>query len=217
MHKKYDVVAFDLDGTLSDPYNGLISSFAYALRKMGVDFATRSELKRFIGPPLYDEWQKVYSFSPEEATLALHYFHEYFSVYGWWDNVLYDGIPQLLRTLKKRGKKIILATSKPERFAIKVLDLFGIKDLFDFIGAAASEKVRDKKCEVLQYSLDSINVSPDENCVLVGDRVYDAEGARICNIDSIGVLYGYGTEEEINSSGFNYVVKSVEELEKLLQ
>ena len=216
MNKIYDVVAFDLDGTLSDPYNGLIASFAYALRKMGIDFATRSELKRFIGPPLYDEWRNVYSFSHEEATLALHYFHEYFAVYGWWDNVLYAGIPQLLKVLKKRGKKIILATSKPERFAIKVLELFGIKEFFDFIGAAESEKVRDKKHEVLQYALDSINVAPHANCVLVGDRVYDAEGAKICNIDSIGVLYGYGSEEEINSSGFNYVVKSVEELEKLL-
>ncbi len=215
--KKYSVIAFDLDGTLTNPERGLIASFEYAFKKMGVDYGERESLKRFIGPPIYEEWQKEFGFTPEESSKALLIFREFFSVYGWWDNELYEGIPEMLCALKAAGKKIILATSKPEVFAKKIVRLFGIEKYFDFIGGAATDKTRDRKHEVLKYSLDSIGVTDYSEVILIGDRLYDAEGAKMLGIDSMGVLYGHGSREEIESSGFNFIAKTVSEITEILR
>ncbi len=215
--KKYDVIAFDLDGTLTNPERGLIASFEYAFKKMGVDYGTRESLKRFIGPPIYEEWQKEFGFTPEESSRALLIFREFFSVYGWWDNELYEGAPHMLEELRSAGKKIILATSKPEMFARKIVKLFDIEKYFDFVGGAATDKTRDKKHEVLKYSLDSVGVTDYGSVILVGDRIYDAEGAHMLGIDSMGVLYGHGTAEEIEKSGFTLVAATVSDIVKFLR
>ena len=214
--KKYDIIAFDLDGTLTNPERGLIASFVYALGKMGVDYGEKNELKKFIGPPIYEEWQRCFGFTPEESSKALLIFREFYSVYGWWDNEIYPGVKEMLEKLKNSGKKIILATSKPEIFAKKILELFDISKYFDFIGGAATDKTRDKKSEVLEYSIKSVGVSDKSKVILVGDRVYDSEGAIACGIDSLGVLYGHGSEEEIRSAGFTYIVNNVEDIANLL-
>jgi len=214
--KKYDTIAFDLDGTLTNPERGLIASFVYALGKMGVDYGEKAELKRFIGPPIYEEWQRCFGFTPEESAKALLIFREYYSVYGWWDNEIYPGVKEMLERLKRAGKKIILATSKPEIFAKKVLDLFDISKYFDFIGGAATDKTRDKKSEVLEYSLHGVGVYDHSRAILVGDRIYDAEGAKLCGIDSLGVLYGHGSESEVRSADFTYIVNNVDDIADLL-
>ena len=215
--KKYDIIAFDLDGTLTNPERGLKESFAYALRKKNIPFSSKEELKRFIGPPLYEEWQRCYGLSPEESAEMLLIFREFYAVYGWWDNEIYPGVREMLKELKRRGKRIILATSKPEVFAKKVLALFDIAKYFDFIGGASTDKTRDKKCEVLEYSLSSVGVTDRSRCILVGDRSFDAEGAEICGIDSLAVTYGHGTEEEIFSAGFTYVAKTTEDVLDILK
>ena len=209
---KYELILFDLDGTLTNPENGLVKSFSYALSRMGVDCSDTEGLKRFIGPPLFDEWQKVYGFSPEQAGLALDYFHEYFEVDGWCDNVMYAGIPSLLAGLRAAGKRIALATSKPEVFARKILRLFDISRYFDFEAGAYSDRIRDKKWEVLAYAMEQFPKIPKEKCVLIGDRMYDAEGARICGIDAIGVGWGHGSAEELAKSGFVATFQTPEEL-----
>ena len=175
--KEYKTVAFDLDGTLTDPESGLTSGFEYALRKMGIDFGKKSDLKRFIGPPLKREFMSVYSMSDGEAEETVRLFREYFSVYGWWDNRLYPKIPQMLESLKNSGKSIILATSKPEVFANKILKLFGIEKYFDFVGAASLDHTRVEKSQVLSYALDAVSA---DRCasLLVGDRIFDAEGGK---------------------------------------
>ena len=214
--KKYDVILFDLDGTLTNPERGLVESYYYGLSKMGLKNLEKNELKRFIGPPLFDEWQVVYDFTEEESRKAVSLFREYFSVYGWWDNEVYPGVEKVLSVLKNSGKTIALATSKPEVFAKKILRLFGLDKYFDFIGAATLDATRDKKWQVIDYTLSSLGIMDKSSCVLVGDRMYDAEGARICGIDSIGVLYGQGSEEEIRGAGFNYIVDSVEDIITML-
>lgn len=214
--KNYDIIAFDLDGTLTNPERGLISAFVYTFQRIGLDYKDKESLKRFIGPPIYEEWQRVYGFTPEQSAHALEIFREYYEIYGWWDNEIYKGIPELLATLKAAGKKIILATSKPEKFAKKILDLFDIAKYFDFIGGAASDKTRDKKWEVLEYSLHGVGASDLSRCILVGDRKYDAEGAGICGIDSLGVLYGHGTKEEIEAADFTLISETVEGIAELL-
>ena len=213
---KYDLILFDLDGTLTDPASGLVKSFSYALTRMGIDCSDAESLKRFIGPPLYDEWQRVYGFSPEESGKALDYFHEYYEVHGWCDNVMYDGIPSLLAALKAAGKKIVLATSKPEKFAKKVLRLFDIHTYFDFEAGAYSDRIRDKKWEVLAYALEQFPDVPKEKCALVGDRRYDAEGASICGIDCIGVSWGHGSAQELVESGFVFIADTPDALVRYL-
>lgn len=218
--KKYDVIAFDLDGTLSDPANGLIRGFVYCFKKLGIPYGNENELRKYIGPSLYEEWQEDFGFTPDEANDAIEVFREYYNIYGWWDNTLYEGIPEMLGTLRAAGKKIVLATSKPLDTAKKVLALFGLTDYFDFIGGAVSHQ-NDQKWQVLNWSLSSVGIdlndpSQLEKCILVGDRKYDAEGAKICGIDSMGVLYGHGTEEEIYSSGFTCYAPTVADISKAL-
>lgn len=213
---KYDLILFDLDGTLSDPESGLIKSFSYALSRMGIDCSDREELRRFIGPPLYEEWQRVYGFSPAEAGQALDYFHEFFEVDGWCDNRMYEGIPEMLRALRDAGKKIALATSKPEKYAKRILRYFGISQYFDFEAGAYSDRIRDKKWEVLAYALEQFPSVPRERCVLVGDRKYDAEGAKICGIDAVGVLWGHGSREELMQKGMRVFETPKELLSYLL-
>lgn len=217
---KYDIIAFDLDGTLTDPSDGLIAGFVYCFKKLGIPYSSREDLRKYIGPSLFEEWQRDFGMTPDEANDAIEVFREYYNIYGWWDNKIYPGITELLERLLSRGKRIILATSKPEDTAKKVLKLFGLTKYFEFIGGAGSHK-KDRKWEVLEYSLTSAGVSMENKsalsrCILVGDRCYDAEGARICGIDSLGVLWGHGSDGEMNTSGFTRLARNTEEAFKIL-
>ena len=218
--KKYDVIAFDLDGTLSDPARGLIQGFVYCFKKLGMPYENEESLRKYIGPSLYEEWQEDFGFTPDEANNAIEIFREYYNIYGWWDNDLYDGIPEMLAELKRAGKKVVLATSKPLDTAKSILKLFGLTKYFDFVGGATSHQ-NDQKWQVLNWSLSSVGVdlnNPDDLAkgVLVGDRKYDAEGAKICGIDSFGVLYGHGTKEELEASGFTALVETVSDISKMI-
>lgn len=219
MQKQYDIVAFDLDGTLSDPAKGLVEGFVYAFRKLGVDYGSRESLRRFIGPPLIETWMPEFGFTYEEAEEAVILFREYYNIYGWWDNVIYEGIRELLAALKAAGKTVVLTTSKPEDTAEQILNLFDIRKYFDFVGGASSHKTRERKSEVIEYVFDSIGLAKADRgrCVLVGDRVYDARGAAECGIDSIGVLWGHGSYEEISESGFTHIAKTPLDVLKLIK
>lgn len=208
----YRLILFDLDGTLTDPTSGLVSSFAYALDAMGVDYGERESLTRFIGPPLKEEWIRTFGFSEEEGERALNLFREVFAERGWCDNRMFDGIPEMLSALREAGKKIALATSKPELFAEKILALFGIRDFFDFVGAATLDGSREKKSEVIEHVLAHFPDIPREEAILVGDRKYDAEGARLSHIASLGVFYGCGSREELTAAPFTAYAETVEDV-----
>ena len=213
--KNYEVIAFDLDGTLTDPENGLIEGFTYAFKKMGViNYGDRDSLRRFIGPSLYVVWQDEFGFDETTVVEAIEKFREYYNIYGWWDNKVYDGIHDMLARLKAEGKTIVLATSKPEDTAIKIMKLFGLDKYFDFLGGAKGDN-RDHKWQVLDYSLNAVNADRSK-AILVGDRMYDAEGAKICGIDSIGVSWGHGSFEELETSGFTAIANTPEEVVSLI-
>lgn len=216
MKKKYDVILFDLDGTLTNPERGLVSGFVYALSKLGVEYGDRASLKRFIGPPLHEEWQKEFGFTPDESSEAIRIFREYYDVFGWWDNEVYLGVRELLSELSAAGKLLAVATSKPEITAKRVISLFGLDNFFSFVGGASSSKTRDKKSEVIEYVLENLGVFHRSGCVLVGDRKYDAIGASVAGIDSIGILWGHGAREELETSGFTSIVNTTNELLQLL-
>lgn len=218
-NKEYHTIAFDLDGTLTDPKKGLTSAFAYGLKKVNVSFESVDSLKKFIGPPLRDSFRDEYGLEEEVADEALRLFREYFGVYGWWDNELYEGIHDLLSSLKTAGKTLVLATSKPDVYSSKILKLFSLSDYFDFSEGATFDSSREKKCDVLEYALNKVGIYNEEQkqgVVLVGDTKFDVEGANICGIDSIAVTYGYGKESEFKEYGATYIANTVEDVKKIL-
>ncbi len=210
--KRYEVVLFDLDGTLTNPERGLVSGFVYALSKLGIEYGSRESLRRFIGPPLHEEWQKEFGFTPEQSSEAIRIFREYYDVFGWWDNEVYDGIRELLEALLSKGKTLAVATSKPEVTAKRIITLFGLDKYFSFVGGASGSKTRDKKSEVIEYVLENLGVSDRGSCVLVGDRKYDSLGASMAGIDSVGVLWGHGCRAELENESFSRIVSSPSEL-----
>jgi len=214
---KYNVILFDLDGTLTNPERGLVEGFAYAFDKLGIEYGDKDSLKRFIGPPLFEEWQREFGFTPDESSRAIEIFREYYDVYGWWDNEPYEGVKQALSELKKRGYTLAVATSKPEDTAKRVLNLFGLTKYFDFIGGALRSTARDKKSDVINYVLSSLGNPDRSSTVLVGDRKFDAEGAFATGIDAIGVLWGHGSVEELDSAGFITVINDPSELLELFK
>ncbi len=212
---KYKYIAFDLDGTLSDPEQGLVEGFVYAFKKMGVEnYGTRESLRRFIGPSLYKVWQEEFGFNEHTVIDAIEKFREYYNIYGWWDNKVYDGVREMLAELRASGKTLILATSKPEDTAKKIMRLFELDKYFDFLGGAAGDN-RDHKWQVLEYSMHSVGAVASET-VLIGDRMYDAEGAALCGVDSIGVLWGHGSRAELEAAGFKSLAKTPADVVKLL-
>ncbi len=210
----YNYILFDLDGTLTDLGRGITNSVAYALNKFGITVADKSELYKFIGPPLTDSFEKYYGFSEEDALIAVEYYREYFKPKGIYENEIYSGVPELLKSLKESGKTVILATSKPEIFAIEILKYFGIDAYFDFVAGATLDKTRNKKGDVIAYALESVNVTDKSQCLMIGDRDQDINGAIANGIDSLGVLYGYGDFEELSNAGANYIAKTVDEIIK---
>ena len=198
---KKSVLLFDLDGTLTDPGLGITNSVMYALRKFDIHVADRASLYKFIGPPLRDSFEMFFGFSPEKSELAVKYYREYFSTQGLYENEVYDGIEGLLKELKARGKTLIVATSKPEKFAVEILRHFGLYDYFDFVAGATMDGSRDRKSDVIRYALENCHISEKSSAVMIGDREHDILGAKETGLQSIGMLFGYGSREELQKAG----------------
>ncbi|MBR5308916.1 MAG: HAD hydrolase-like protein [Clostridia bacterium] len=208
----FKYILFDLDGTLSDSAPGITKSVAYALEKFGIHEKAEN-LGYFVGPPLYEAFRDKYGMNPENTSKAIQYFRERFEAKGILENTPYDGVEYLLRTLHSAGKKLILATSKPEKFAAEILERYGFAKYFTFIGGACmDESTRMKKDEVIEYCLTECNITDTSECIMVGDRYHDVEGAKKFNIPTVGVLYGYGTREELEDAGAIAVCETPEAL-----
>ncbi len=213
--KKYDVILFDLDGTLTDPEIGITTCVQYALADQGIEVEDKKSLRSFIGPPLMESFQKKFGMSYEKAEKAVAKYRERFSTVGLFENEVYPNIDILLEKLKLQGKIIALATSKPEKFAVQILEHFGLDGYFDEIcGAEMEIGGRNSKEEVIRYVLHRLGIEDKSTVVLVGDTKYDILGATVCGIDSIGVLYGFGAQNEMN--GAVALAANVAELEKVL-
>lgn len=212
--KKIKNLLFDLDGTLTDPMEGITKSVQYALKKQGIIEEDLWNLTKFIGPPLMDSFQKYYGFSEEEAKQAVVDYREYFAPTGKFENKVYEGIPAMLAALKEQGFTLALATSKPEVFALDILEHFELKQYFDFVGGALLDG-RTDKAEVISYVLTSIEAKKEET-VMIGDREHDLIGAAKNGLFSVGVLYGYGDREEHEKAGAGQIVETVEELKDYL-
>lgn len=212
----YKTILFDLDGTLTDSGIGITNSVAYSLKKFGIEAKSREELFRFVGPPLLDAFSEYYGFSKEESEKALAFYREYFSEKGIFENIVYNGVEDMLKKLKEMGKDILLATAKPEQFAIRILKHFGLFDYFDFIAGATMDESRNQKDAVIKYAIDSFGIRDAQTAVMVGDRHHDILGAKKFSIDSIGVLYGYGSKDELTKAGATYIAENVDDILKFV-
>ena len=215
--KTYHYILFDLDGTLTDSAEGIINCVLYSLERYGIQEDDREKLKAFVGPPLVDSYRNYYHVTEEEARKLTEYYRERFSVTGWKENRVYEGIPEVLDALKKAGKHLILATSKPEVYTRKIMELFGLSQYFEVICGATLDGRIVQKGQVIAYAISQIGAEHKAEMVMVGDREHDVYGAAEHGIPCIGVLYGYGSREELVSAGATMLCETVSELPELLQ
>lgn len=212
----YRYILFDLDGTLTDPGLGITNSVAYALKKFGITVADRSELYPFIGPPLRESFMERYGLTDAESDDAIAYFREYFRPKGIFENAVYEGIPAMLAGLRAAGRVLVLATSKPEEFAVEILKHFGLYDYFDVVAGARMDETRTGKADVVAYAMALAGITDPGEAVMVGDREHDVLGARANGLPTVGVLYGYGSEEELSSAGAAFLARTPADLLNIL-
>lgn len=212
INKEY--ILFDLDGTITDPFEGITKSFSYALSKFGINESLES-LKKVIGPPLTYSFREYFNFNEEDTAQAILYYRERFSTKGIYENILYDGIKELFEKLVASGKKLVLATSKPIEFSEIIMEHFGLTQYFSFMAGSSLKGERDTKAEVIAYALESLDIKDKSQAVMVGDRMHDIVGAKENGIECIAVLYGYGSREEFEEYGADYICDSIESLGEL--
>lgn len=212
----YNIILFDLDGTLTDPKVGITKSVQYALKKLGIAEPNLDKLTPFIGPPLMESFTKIYNFNEEKAWQGVEYYRsEYFTKKGMLEDKLYEGIPELLEKLYQ-SKSLYVVTSKPTLFSEKIIRHFHLDKYFKkVIGPDLDVKNVSKKI-LIKSVVDMYPNEKKESFVMIGDREHDILGAQANGIDSVGVLYGYGSQEEIKNAEPTQIIKTVEDLENLL-
>ncbi len=258
----YKYILFDLDGTLTESAPGIINAVLYALKKNGIEETDRGKLMAFIGPPLYESFQKYYGMTPEQAKHMVDDYREYHQARGWKENSVYEGIPEILQTLREQGRKLVVATSKPEEISKQTVSYFQLDPYFEFIAGASMDSSRSRKGDVIAYALSQIRNAdaamadmdgkPDredpglemvmeenyqgnapggsDECdesglhaselegriLMVGDRFHDVEGAKENGLPCIGVLYGYGSREELEQAGAAAICPDVRDLPRVI-
>lgn len=213
---KVQNILFDLDGTLTDPRVGITRSVAYALERFGIYVEDTDALCSFIGPPLTDSFMEYYGFTAEQAQDAIGFYRERFSAKGLFENEVYPGIPETLGRLRDDGRRLIVATSKPAVFSAQILKHFGLDGYFSFLSGSELDGSRVRKCEVISHALEHCGITDPEGCIMVGDRKHDIIGAAETGMRSVGVLYGYGSREELEAAGASYIAADTGELTELL-
>ena len=211
----FDWLFFDLDGTLTDPALGITNSFKHALECFGLEIPAYEKLCSFIGPPLVDTFRTQFGFSEEKAALGVVKYREYFAEKGLMENSVYPGISDLLCALKDAGKKIVVATSKPEEYSVKIIEHFGLAQYFENVCGSLMDETRSKKDEVMEYALQRNQINDRSKVLMIGDRKNDILGARKTGLKSCGVLFGYGSLDELKTAGADYIAGNVTELKDI--
>lgn len=216
MHKTFDIILFDLDGTLTDPGIGITRCVQYALKAFDIDEPDSNNLHKFIGPPLKESFMEFYGFDEKLANKAVEKYRERYSDIGIFETELYPGIDELLHKLFTARRRLMVATSKPTVFAKRILEYFNVIQYFEFISGSELDNTRTRKSEVIQYGLDQLQINDTGNALMIGDREHDIIGAKEAGLASCGILYGYGSYDELKKAGADYIVPDIAGLEKLL-
>lgn len=217
MPKRIKYILFDLDGTITDPFEGISKSIIYAADSMGIAVTDAEALKCFIGPPLFQQFKDFFGFDDAEAENAVKEYRKRYSNIGWRECTLVEGVEKLLSKLKELGYILAVATSKPEVFSVKILDHFDLSRYFDFIGGAQLEHSgRNEKADIIAYVLEKLNITDRSAVIMVGDRFHDIEGARTNEISSLAVLCGYGSLEEFREHKADFIAENMEEAGEII-
>ncbi|WP_455663361.1 HAD-IA family hydrolase [Pradoshia sp.] len=214
---RYKVILFDLDGTLTDPFFGISQSVQYALRKMGIKVPDYEHLREFIGPPLQETFVQMFQMTELEVQIAITYYRERYTSQGIYENEVYPGVRQLLKLLIEKEYILVIATSKPSIYAERIVSHFGLESYFDRIIGSQLDGGRSNKTEIIQHTMSLYPHIMPTDFIMVGDRMHDIIGAQNAAIDSIAVLYGYGSEAELRHSKPSFLAKSIEELSLLFE
>lgn len=206
-----EYILFDLDGTVTDSQLGIKNSVAYALNYFGINVDNMEDLNKYIGPPLRQSFINFAGLSEENSHIGMTKYREYYEPKGIFENELYSGIVDLFEKLKINNKKIVLATSKPWIYAEIILEHFNIKKYFDFVAGSELNGVRTNKADVIKYAIDKFNIDID-NAVMIGDREHDILGAKYNGVKTIGVLYGFGSKEELENAGVDYIAENTKDI-----
>lgn len=197
-----DIVLFDLDGTLTDAAPGIVNGMRIVFERFDIEQPDEATMRSYLGPPLAVTWREFYDFTNDQITEALAIYREYYHDVGMFENEVFDGIPELLEHLNNDGITLATATSKPDFSATRIIEHFGLREHFTFIGAANLEGTRDSKALVIEHTLDQLNATANSHSiVMVGDRHHDVHGAKEHGINTIGVLWGYGDSDELTEAG----------------
>lgn len=213
---KDTTILFDLDGTLTDSAEGIFNGIIYALKRFDMEIEDRERLYKCIGPPLKYSFMNFFELQEADADRAVSFYREYYQDKGIFQNRLYDGIEELLKLLRDKEFTMAVATSKPEPYARRIIEKFQIDKYFSFVGGSGLDGSRGTKTEVMQYVLDELGVKNPGKVFMVGDRNHDIIGAKTIGTSSIGVLYGYGSMDELKNAKADYIVHTVEEVGELL-
>jgi phosphoglycolate phosphatase len=211
-----DYIFMDLDGTITDSREGITKCFQYALNHFGIKVEDLSTLEQFIGPPLEQSFREGFGFDKETAACAVQLYRERYVPIGLYENSVYPGMEEALQRLKEAGKVLIVATSKPEHMAVKVLQHFHLDGYFDDICGANDDHNRSKKDEVIRYALEKHEITDLSEVLMVGDRSFDVIGAAKCGISCMGVLYGFGDRAELEGAGAAYIAATPEEMAEII-
>ena len=210
------IALFDLDGTLTDPAEGIINAVQYALARYGIHGTPRESLLYFIGPPLAESFAAFLGCDAAEAQHAVEIYREYFADKGLFENTLLPGAAEMVQAVRNTGYETAVASSKPEVFVRRITDHFGITDLFDCITGSRLDGSLVKKNDVIAETLRRMQAAPEDDIVMVGDREHDVIGAHKCGYTAVGVLCGYGSRAELETAGAEYIADDCKAAAKVL-
>ncbi len=212
-----DIIFFDLDGTITDSKKGIFASICYALDYFGIKERETERLQKFLGPPLVEAFMEHYGMDEKDANKALLKYREFYSAEGVYMLSMYKGFDVLVKTIKEKGYTVVLATSKPIFYAEKIVERIGIKTYFDYLCGATMDETLNKKEDIIRHIIEEKQY-PKERILMVGDRNHDIRGAVLNGVEALGVLYGYGSYEELKQAGCKHFANTVEEtLQKILE
>ncbi len=212
----FDYILFDFDGTLMDTSEGVYKSFDNVVAHYKLNIS-KDVYSTMIGPPLIESFSKTLKIPESEIQNAMAVYREYYSKQGMFEASVYDGVVELIKKLKASGKKVFVATSKPEIYAKQILEKKGILDLFDFVGGSdLEEKVRVEKVDIVKYVLKENKIKNKEKCILIGDRKFDIAGAHAAGIKCAGILWGFGSRKEFEEYSADFILETPNDVAKFI-
>ena len=213
---KWDAVCFDFDGTIADTSLGVKRSILYALNKKGIPVGDPKNLDRFLGPPLYESFSKIYGVEENLSETLVNIYREYYNVKGKYELEFYPGMPELIKTMVKQDIPVAVVSSKPKVYLDQILKHFHMESFFHTVVGPELENKNSNKERLVRKAISNMNLNNTKNILMVGDRFYDIQGAKDAGISSAAVTFGFGDKEELEAVKPDFIVDDSEALSKII-